>query len=48
MPILFPVFVRRSTRDTTLAASRPALTPLLTALANSIHGCTCSRLSAVA
>jgi len=35
MPILLPVRVRRSVRDTTVAATRPALTPDLTARVNS-------------
>jgi len=46
MPILLPVRVRRSVRDTTVAATRPALTPDLTARVNSTHDCTRMRLSA--
>ena len=48
MPILLPVRVRRSLRDTTEPATRPALAPAFTLRANSAHDCTRMRLSAAA
>ena len=48
MPILLPVLVRRSMRDTTVAAVRPALTPFFTLRENSAQLCTFMRLSAAA
>ena len=45
MPILLPVRVRRSMRDTTVAATRPAVAPSFTARANSAQGCTRSFFS---
>ncbi len=35
-------------RDTTVAATRPAVAPLFTARENSLHDCTRSRFSAAA
>ncbi len=48
MPILLPVRVRRSVRETTVAATRPAVAPLLTACENSAQDCTRSFLSTAA
>ena len=48
MPILLPVLVRRSARETTVAATRPAVAPPFTELQNSTQVCTCMRLSAAA
>ena len=48
MPILLPVLVRRSARDTTVAATLPAVAPAFTARANSAQDCTCSRFSTAA
>ena len=48
MPILLPVLVRRSMRDTTVAATLPAVAPVLTARENSAQDCTRSRFSTVA
>ena len=48
MPILLPVLVRRSMRETTVAAVRPALTPSLTDAGNSAQFCTFMRFSACA
>ena len=45
MPILLPVLVRRSVRETTVAATRPAVAPAFTGCANSAQDCTRSRLS---
>ena len=42
MPILLPVLVRRSVRDTTVAATRPALAPDFTERENSVQDCTLS------
>ncbi len=42
MPILLPVLVRRSVRETTVAATRPALAPDFTERENSVHDCTLS------
>ena len=43
MPILLPVLVRRSMRETTVAATLPAVAPDFTAPVNSAHDCTRSR-----
>ena len=48
MPILLPVLVRRSTRDTTVAATRPALAPDFTERENSAQDCTFMPLSSAA
>ena len=48
MPILLPVLVRRSARETTVAATRPAVAPAFTELQNSAQDCTLRRLSTVA
>ena len=40
MPILLPVRVRRSCRDTTVPATRPAVAPAFTARAKSAQDCT--------
>jgi hypothetical protein len=48
MPILLPVFVRRSMRETTVAATLPAVAPDFTARVNSAHDWMRSRFSAVA
>ena len=47
MPILLPVLVRRSVRETTVAATRPALAPDFTERENSVHDCTLSFCSSV-
>ncbi len=48
MPILLPVLVRRSVRDTTVAATRPALAPAFTERENSAQDCTFSFCSSAA
>ena len=48
MPILLPVWVRRSWRDTTVPATRPAVAPAFTARENSAQDCTRSFLSTAA
>ncbi len=48
MPILLPVLVRRSIRDTTVAATLPAVAPVFTARENSAQDCTRRRFSTVA
>ena len=48
MPILLPVLVRRSIRDTTVAATLPAVAPVLTARENSAQDCTRNRFKAAA
>jgi hypothetical protein len=45
MPILLPDLVRRSVRDTTVAATRPAVAPAFTARASSPHDCSRRPLS---
>jgi len=37
MPILLPVLVRRSVRDTTVAATRPAVAPSFTDWQNAVQ-----------
>ena len=48
MPILLPERMRRSMRETTVAASRPALPPAFTVRENSAQDCTRMRLSVAA
>jgi len=48
MPILLPVLVRRSIRDTTVAATLPAVAPVFTARENSAQDCTLRRFNTVA
>ena len=43
MPILLPVLVRRSARDTTVPATRPAVAPCFTELQNAVQRWTFSR-----
>ena len=43
MPILLPVLVRRSVRDTTVPATLPAVAPCFTAAENTAHDWTFSR-----